>query len=996
MRIKHPSTAVMLLSLVTPDATSQSLSQSDQAWSRRQSMEQQSLFQGLPWRCIGPVDQGGRLVDIEPVPGEPFTFYIAYASGGIWKTENSGTTYEPLFDFQRTIIIGDLAVDPQDPQTLWVGTGENNSSRSSYGGAGVFRSKDGGKTWQPAGLAQSDRIGRILVDPRNSKRVVVASLGPLYTEGGQRGIYETTDGGASWTPVLTIDERTGFVDMVRDPTNPDILYASAWERLRRPWDFVESGPGSAIYKSMDGGTSWSRLSGGFPEGEHVGRIGLTVCAANPKVVYALLDNQEPLPESEWDLGSAAVTPKRLRKMTKEEFLAQDLEEVEDFVRSQDLDPALDAKTLRQKIQDDEITLDALLDACADGNAALFDAEIRGCELWRSDDGGATWARTHQEPLREIYYTYGYYFGQVRVSPSDPDRVYLLGVPLVTSADGGKTFSGLNARNVHVDHQSFWIDPEHPQRILDGNDGGLNLSMDGGENWLKLNTNPVGQIYNVTVDMADPYHVYVGLQDNGVLKGSSRWQLGNRPWTRVGGGDGMYIQVDPRDDATTYYGYQFGWYFRRDASGKVQRITPRNSLQDPALRYNWNTPILLSPHSPETLYFGSNQLFRSLDKGETWTAISEDLTVSEDRGNVPFATITSLAESPLQFGLLWAGTDDGQLHVTSDGGQNWRRFDDFPRRWVSRIETSPHQRDTAYLSFNGYRDDDPEALLFVTEDLGENWRSIAEGLPDEPINVIREDPVTPGVLYVGTDRGAYVSFDQGENWSVLNGGLPHVSVHDLVVHPRERELVAGTHGRSVWILDALPLQEFPEIQEEGVHVFPLESMTWRRRFKQRRSRWFHDPKLEPDLEIPFYVKQAGSVEFAVLDGNDRVLRQDTFEARRGMNQYVWDLLFDEALALAAEESEQAEAADQEAEDQNNEGSSETAESEGASDETGLVEPQPLTRAQALALGRRLYVEPGKYKIRFSMGEQTHSTEFEVKPPEPRQPRAKPPAKIRGRK
>jgi photosystem II stability/assembly factor-like uncharacterized protein len=562
------------------------------AWERHLELREASLFKGLAWRDVGPVVQGGRLVDIEGVPGEPYTFYVAYASGGIWKTTNNGVSFEPLFDDQPTIIIGDMALDPSNPQRIYVGTGENNSSRSSYGGAGVFRSDDGGETWTHIGLEMTDRIGRVLVDPRNPDRVFVAALGKLYTPGGERGIYRSSDGGSTWEQVLVGEnDLTGFVDMAFQPGNPDVIYAAAWERVRRPWNFTEGGEGSAVWKSMDGGDSWEKLGGGFPSADYVGRIGLAVTPANPQMLYASVDNQQLLPEDEWDLGSGAVTAKRLRDMSKEEFLRQDPEEIEDFIRGNDLDPRLDARKLIAAVRSDSITIDDLLSALQDANAALFSADIRGIEVWRSEDAGSTWQRMNPEPIRQAVYTYGYYFGQIRVAPDNVDRVYVLGVPLLASDDGGVTFYGTAGRGVHGDHQAMWIDPEYPERVILGNDGGLDVSFDGGATWLSLSTVSVGQFYTVSVDMATPYNIYGGLQDNGVLKGSSQ----SRPnitgsWTRAGGGDGMWAQIDPRDNATYYAGSQFGYYFRRGPSG-FQSVRPRNGVLEPPLRYQRGRALL---------------------------------------------------------------------------------------------------------------------------------------------------------------------------------------------------------------------------------------------------------------------------------------------------------------------------------------------------------------------------------------------------------------------
>ncbi|UCC83955.1 MAG: glycosyl hydrolase, partial [Gemmatimonadota bacterium] len=880
-----------------------------QAWERHQELDRTTLFKGLKWRDVGPVVQGGRLVDIEGVPGEPYTFYVAYASGGVWKTTNNGISFEPLFDDQPSIIIGDMALDPSNPQRIFVGTGENNSSRSSYGGAGVFRSDDGGETWTLVGLEGSDRIGRILVDPRNPDRVFVAVLGKLYTPGGQRGVYRSDDGGDTWQLVLAGEnDLTGYADLAFQPDNPDVIYAAAWERIRRPWNFVEGGVGTGIWKSTDGGDTWERLGGGFPHGEQVGRVGLAVTPANPQVLYASVDNQEMLPEDEWDLGSGAVTAKRLRDMSKEEFLAQDPEEIEDFIRGNDLDPRLDASRLIAAVRSDSITIDDLLQALQDANAALFSADIRGIEVWRSDDAGVTWRRMNPEPIRQAVYTYGYYFGQIRAAPDDVDRVYVLGVPLLVSEDGGVTWRGTAGRRVHGDHQAMWIDPERSEHVILGNDGGLDVTFDGGKTWLSLSTVSVGQFYTVSVDMADPYNIYGGLQDNGVLKGSSR----SRPnitgsWERAGGGDGMWAQIDPRDNATYYAGSQFGYYFRSGPAG-YQRVKPRNGVLEEPLRYNWLTPILLSSHNADVLYYGANKLFRSMDQGETFTALSDDLTHSSNRGDVPFATITVIAESPKRFGLLWVGTDDGHVYVTRSSGAEWTEVSGgLPRdRWLSRVEASNHDENVAYVSLNGYRDDDITAYVYRTHDLGRTWRDISDGLPDEPVNVIREDPVNPAVLYVGTDRGAYVSLDTGRTWQAAGAGLPHVPVHDLIVHPRERELVAGTHGRSVWILDVLPVQELnDEVRVSEVHVFPVDGVTYSRGWSSRRSLWYYRPEDARYHNFPFWVDTNGSVEWSVLDEDENVLRRGEMDVVRGVNTLRWDLMLDPELALPVEQARVAE-------------------------------------------------------------------------------------------
>ncbi len=953
----------------------------DSAWQRHLDLENNSLFNGLKWRSIGPVVQGGRVVDIAAVPGSPYTFYVAYASGGLWKTTNNGVTFEPVFDAQSSIIMGAIAVDPNKPETVWVGTGENNSSRSSYGGMGVFRSDDGGKSWRNVGLKESNRIGRIVVDPRDSDRVLVATIGKLYTPGGQRGVYLTEDGGSSWRQVLAGDAVTGFIDLVLTPGNPDVVYAAAWERSRTPWNFVEGGKGSGIWKSTNGGRDWTRLHNGLPAGEHVGRIGLSVSASHPDTVYASVDNQQALPEALWDLGDSPLSAKRLKNMSKEEFLRQDPDDIEMFIRGNDLDTELDAKKLMALIRDDKLSIGDLIKELDDANANLFNTDIKGIEVYRSNDAGQTWQKTHEQPLREVVYSYGYYFGELRVAPDNPERVYLLGVPLLRSDDGGKSWKGVMGNDMHADLQAMWIDPAYPDRVIAGNDGGLDVSYDGGETWLKMDAQPVGQFYTVAVDLAEPYNVYGGLQDNGTYKGSSkhRWQDGPG-WTRINGGDGMYVAIDPRDNKTVYTGYQFGYYTRIDASGKRNSVRPRDKLGEPALRYNWNTPVILSPHNPDIVYFGANKLYRSMDKGETWSAISADLSRSKKRGDVPFATITSVSESALRFGLVWAGTDDGQIQVTDDAGATWQDVaSSLPAdRWVSRVEASAHVEKRAYLSLNGYRNDDQNAYVYATENLGKRWRNIATGLPSEPVNVIREDPVNENVLYVGTDRGVYVSLDRGDSWQALQTELPNVPVHDLVIHPRERELVAGTHGRSIWIVDVLPIQNLTEtVRASSLHLFPIEDVQAQRHWRGRRSAWRHRSEHEPEIGVPFWSAGSGQTLLEVLDDEGNVVYRETLATSRGINHWSWRLQMNAELALAAEQARLE--------------SGDTA--EAGNDETAAPAKQPV--AQALRLGHPLYVFPGTYTIRLSRGDDSAETKWQVKPPEDLKPRSPPPPPLRGR-
>ncbi len=971
-----------------------------ESWKAHQQLEASSWFGGLEWRSIGPTVQGGRVIDIEVHPSRPYTFYVAYASGGLWKTENNGVTFKPLSDALPTMIAGDIALDPTAPETLWLGTGEPNASRSSYAGLGMFVSRDGGGSFEPAGLDGADRIARVLVDPRQGERVFVAVQGPLYTPGGMRGVYRTEDAGKSWKNVLPGgDDWTGATDLVFDPKNPDVIYAALWERSRRPWNFVEGGSGSAVYKSTDGGDSWQRLSS-FPNSKYIGRIGLAISPANPERIYASIDNQQPLPADAIDLGDSPLSSARLRTMGRQEFLRQDPVEVEQFVRDNDFDPSVDAKLLIAQVRSGELTMDALRRKLADGNAALFDADVTGLEIWRSDDAGVSWAKANREPIRDFTYTFGYYFGQIRVAPDNADRVYVLGVPTAISNDAGATWSGsINARDVHVDHHAWTFDPANPQRIFNGNDGGIDISYDGGTSWLKLDSQSVGQSYTIAVDMAEPYNVYTGLQDNGTWKGSSTldpskpdgfWDSGDG-WTFVNGGDGMQIAVDPRDADVVYTGYQFGWYRRVGPDGGDTR--PRPGLTDPALRYNWNTPIQLSSHNPDILYFGANKLFRSMDRGETWNAISGDLTRSKERGDVPFATLTSISESEREFGLIWVGTDDGLVWVSEDGGDDWREATRGIEkdRWVSRVVASSHVRPRAYLAQNGYRDDDMQAYVFVTEDLGKSWRSISANLPDEPVNVVREDPVNADLLYVGTDRGVYVSIDRGQSWQALQQGLPNVPVHDLVVHPRDRELVAGTHGRSVWIIDALPLQDLTrEVRAKAAHLFHVAEVDYSRGWRGRTNRWFAHAEDLPSHKLSFWSAAAGKGTLEVLDADRRPVRKLDVDARHGINTLKWDLVVDPDQGVAAEAARVAKArADAKGKDQGGK----NADDKAGADE-GILGRTPL--AESKRLGHPLYITPGEYTLVLEIDGTRSESPLKVNPPKDFEPRSKPKFKLRGRK
>jgi photosystem II stability/assembly factor-like uncharacterized protein len=875
------------------------------AFQERKQMAENSLFKNLSFRCIGPVVMSGRVVDIEPHPNEPYTFFVAYATGGLWKTTSNGMGFKSLFDNQNAISIGDIAIDTINPNIIWIGTGENNSSRSSYSGTGIYKTTDEGKNWQFMGLGDSHHIGRIIIHPDNSDMVYVAALGHLYTENEERGIYRTNNGGKIWKKILYVNQRTGIVDLVIDPRNPDILYAAAWEKDRKAWNFTEGGTGSGIYKSTDGGDNWELLGGGFPQGEYIGRIGLAVYPKNPNIVYALVDNQQVRPKED-QKENAAITARKLLKMTKQDILGLTENDLNSFLRRFGFHRDYTTKIIRDKLAEDDITPKVLIDFINKNNPRAFDETIVGGEVYRSEDAGKTWDKMNEDYIDSFYSTYGYYFGEIRVAPDDEDKIYILGVPLLTSNDGGKNLEWIGGKGVHGDHQAFWIDPNFPNHLIDGNDGGLNITYDGGQNWWKLNYVPVGQFYTVNVDMAEPYNIYGGLQDNGVFKGSSRSKPDiSSTWERVYGGDGMYIQIDP-EDFTIYTGFQFGNYARINPKTKKSiRITPRPHLKDPGLRYNWQTPILLSSHSRNVIYFGSNRLYRSLDRGDSWQPISPDLTTNPDSvGDVPYATITTISESKIEFGLIYVATDDGRIWVTKNSGYDWEEIGkSLPQGlWCSRVEASSIEEGTAYASLNGYRNDDFRTYIYRTYDFGNTWESIKSNMPDECVNVIREDPYNPHVLYVGTDMGVFVTLDEAKSWDVLQAGIPISPAHDLVVHPRDHDLVVGTHGRSIYVLNVEPIQELtPVVMQQNVFLFNIKEIKEETRWS-RKPRFWSRPDDPTILDIFYWLAEGGKIQFSIKNDKDNIVRQINHKGVRGINTLKWDLTLDRDTTLKLQNKE----------------------------------------------------------------------------------------------
>ena len=711
------------------------------------TMQQASPYNELEWRHIGPTHMSGRVTDIAKPIDRPFTFYVTTASGGVWKTENEGTSWTPIFDDAPSAAWGAIAVDPSESETIWIGGGESNIFRSSMAGTGVYKSTDAGETWTHMGLADTHHIARIIVHPDDSNIVYVAAGGHEYTPNEERGIFKTTNGGITWKKVLYESDMVGANDIVIDPKNPDQLYASMWHRIRRPWSDPVPGPGGGIYKSTDGGDSWTRMSEGLPVREKTGRIGLSLAASKPNVIYALIDNHEVARKAK-------------------------VGELDNYGRQ------------RKDV-------------------------IKGAEVFRSDDYGETWAKVSESTrsMRGLFSTYGWVFSQIRVDPSDENTTYIMGISLLKSTDGGRTYKRLYDRGLHADHHAMWIDPSNANYVINGNDGGINLSYDGGKTWKNLENLPVVQFYNVAVDQGKPFNVYGSVQDNHSWVGPSDHDPAKddpTEWFRIPGGEASYHEVDPEDQDTLYSESFYGSLLRSDLyTKKTKSIKPKPEEGEPPLRGQWLAPFQLSPHNSRVVYHGMNFLFRSMNRGDDWERISPDLTDFNEskQGNISYATISSISESPLKFGVIYAGTDDGRLHVTRNSGQDWEEITDgLPKRFVSRVVASQHDEATVYVTLNGKRDNDFQVYVYRSKDYGKTWEDISGGIPGGPVNVIRDDPFTSNVLYVGTDMGVYVSTDFAKTWQVLGSKLPIAFVHDIVIHERDKTMVIGTHGRGVWKLN----------------------------------------------------------------------------------------------------------------------------------------------------------------------------------------------------
>ncbi|WP_445383489.1 glycosyl hydrolase [Robiginitalea sp. IMCC43444] len=862
-------------------------------------MAENSIVKNLSLVNIGPSIMSGRVVDLAVNPDKPTEFFVAYASGGLWYTNNNGIRFSPVMDQTPTQNLGAVAVH-WPSGTVWAGTGENNSSRSSYAGIGLLKSNDMGKSWSYSGLPDSHHIGRISIHPQQPDEVVVAVSGHLYSDNPERGLYKTTDGGQSWKRVLYIDEGTGAIDLVRSPDNPDVLYASTWERERNAWNFTEAGRGSGIYKSADGGNNWTLVSGpglGFPTGEGTGRIGLA--AFDQHTIYAVLDNQNRRAVDEEGSDEERLEKDDFRNMNVTAFMALDRHKLNRFLEENNFPRKYRAENVKDLVRKGSVKPEDLALYLEDPNSLLFDAPVIGAEVYLSEDGGKSWKKTHKGYIDGLYYSYGYYFGQISVAPYDKNQIYISGVPLLRSGDGGKTFNSIDGENVHSDHHIVWVDPNLAGHLINGNDGGVNISYDYGASWIKNNNPQVGQFYAIQVDQQQPYRVYGGLQDNGVWMGahnaseSDRWhQSGEYPWKSIMGGDGMQVQVDKRNANIVYTGYQFGNYFRLDLENEESsRIKPQHELGEAPYRFNWQSPILLSPHNQDILYFGSNRLHRSMNQGADWTTLSPDLTTGGKKGDVPYGTLGTISESPLQFGLLYTGSDDGLVHVSKDAGASWERIsDNLPQSlWVSRVAASKHSKGRVYVALNGYRWDDFTPYIYLSEDFGNSWKSISGGIPASPVNVVLEDPVNENLLFAGTDNGLYVSFNKGENWEMMQNGMPNVAVHDLVIQEREKHLLVGTHGRSIFRADIAPLQKLtPDALQKELLIFELEDILHSGRWGNSFSPW-SEPST-PGIDAVFYSRNGGKVTASIQTADGITLSETEMQADPGLNVLSYDLAF----------------------------------------------------------------------------------------------------------
>jgi len=872
----------------------------------------------LQWRSMGPAFFGGRVTDIAVSKAEQYTIYCATATGGIWKTINNGTTWEPIFDDYGTGSIGAIAIDEKDPNLIWAGTGEVIAGDHSAWGDGVYKSTDAGENWTHMGLKESHYVGKIVIDPQDSNVVYVAAVGHLWGKNPERGLFKTADGGRTWKKSLYINEEVGIVDIAIDPSDNNTLYAAAYGRVRSRYSIGSTKFfGGGIYKTSDAGATWIQLKAGIPE-ERVGRIGLVVSPANPNKVYMIMERGPYEIQLESTDAEYIKTVLRSEKKPEEQALLKIRELIEKATPAQEKRATVVAGLTRyEQGQLQEMLGQEELDT--------------GGGVYLSTDKGMSWERMNKAPTGSSFYS------RIYAHPKDEDKVYVPVQRMWISTDGGKTFeqakwafsSWLTSHYIHGDFHPLWIDPKNPEHLIVGTDGGLYSSYDGGRNW-EAHQMPIGQFYTVAVDMRNPYWIYGGLQDNGGWAGPSATRhmsgIADYDWFKYETADGGYVQIDPTDNNTVYSEIQYGSIKRLDlTTGIWVPIQPGNKVDEPPLRFHFISPFLLSQHDTHTLYMGAQRLLKTKDRGNSWTSISVDLTKGGEE-----ATISTISESPLVPGLLFVGTEDGNVQISRDDGDTWTNVADRipglpmdqksqPNIYVSRLEASHFDAGTAYVSLDGHYDDDFGVYLYCTTDYGKTWHSIKGNLPDGfPIRVIREDPKNPNLIFVGTAIAIHVSIDGGKHWVPLRNGLPPVPVHDMVIHPRDADLVIATHGRGIYIMDISPLQELTlETATKDVFLFKVHPTTLfhldvTKNKGVRGNHLFFAPNPYSDLfdlEVSRYIQGQGSglappgvaiyyhlksestgpVEITIHDHREeKVVRRLKGTQKRGINRVLWDL------------------------------------------------------------------------------------------------------------
>jgi photosystem II stability/assembly factor-like uncharacterized protein len=809
----------------------------------------------FPYRNLGPFRVSAWVSDIavpeSPTKAHLYTFYVAARTGGVWKTTNNGTTFTPVFDGNDVASIGALAIAPSNSEIVWVGTGDASCTRSAYPGNGIYKSVDGGANWRHMGLPDSQHIARIVIHPTNPNIVYVAVMGHLFSTNEERGVFKSTDGGANWKKVLYLNERTGAVDLVIDRKHPNSLYTATYECRRHPWRLEDGGPASGIYKTTDGGVAWKKLGGGLPEGT-IGRIGLDLFQKDSKILYAVVDN---------------------RNQTSEP-------------------PATPAQP---------------------------GSRLMGSEVYRTDDGGLTW-RKMNSTRDDVGRKTGYAFNQLRIDPNNAERIFVTGASIASSEDGGKTWAGLAGpqtnrvfRRAFGDFRTLWIDPQNSDRMMAGSDGGICTSYDGGKTCDHLANLPIGEIYALTVDMDEPYNVYVGLQDHESWKGPSNgWSgsVGLADWVSVGVGDGMYNQVDPTDSRWVYNTQEFGRPGRYDQQTRTRKIiAPLRPAGQPLLRFNWVAPIRLSPHDPKTLYAGAQVLFRSRDRGDHWEEISPDLStndpnkISPPGAAIQHCAIVTISESPAAAGVIWVGTDDGKVQVTKNAGVNWTdvtanivKVGGPEDAWVTRVFASNSNPAVAYVTKSKLRQDDFRPFAYKTTDYGASWTSISSNLPNRSLNVIFEDYKNPNLLFVGSDAGVHVTIDGGTRWFAFKGNMPTAPVTDLLIHPRESDLVVGTYGRAIWITNVAMLREVNEAMlSEDVHFFSVQPRSRRQEgalgnFRLLGDRHLVTPNEPNGLTLTYYLKEQPKekVTLTVVGPEGRTVRTLEGTNKAGINRVALQL------------------------------------------------------------------------------------------------------------